>query len=166
MVITQRTGNDDDYKVRVHVKRPNENLIAQLDYDFYDIQNNNKAQKKRVEYNYSKSWGYGSPAIQYCASRMFEISIVWEEAPNNQVQCALVGNDVTDKLAYVHEPSQPIKILNPRDEHNLTQPAPIPLGNLKDQKEFEELVRNKNPVTGEVNGPKEDPLKHGSDWSY
>ncbi|CAJ0752602.1 12709_t:CDS:2 [Entrophospora sp. SA101] len=95
--------------------------------------------------------------------------LVWEEAPNNQVQCALVGNDVTDKLAYVHEPSQPIKILNPRDEHNLTQflrPAPIPLGNLKDQKEFEELVRNKNPVTGEVNGPKEDPLKHGSDWSY
>ncbi|CAG8687550.1 22405_t:CDS:2 [Dentiscutata erythropus] len=79
------------------------------------------------------------------------------------------------------------------------RPGPIPLGDPKEQKEFEELVRKnqgsftsaimaveeeelqahpdareklptefegeKNPVTGEIGGPKQDPLKHG-DWSY
>ncbi|CAG8538535.1 hypothetical protein C2G38_2109083 [Gigaspora rosea] len=79
------------------------------------------------------------------------------------------------------------------------RPGPIPLGDPKEQKEFEESVRKnqgtftsatiaveeeelqvhpdarekllpefegeKNPVTGEIGGPKQDPLKHG-DWSY
>ncbi|CAG8584093.1 6660_t:CDS:2 [Dentiscutata heterogama] len=80
---------------------------------------------------------------------------------------------------------------------SLKRPGPIPLGDPKEQKEFEELVRKnqgsftsaimaveeeelqvhpdareklpaefegeKNPVTGEIGGPKQDPLKHG-DW--
>ncbi|KAG7876680.1 hypothetical protein KL938_004292 [Ogataea parapolymorpha] len=29
-----------------------------------------------------------------------------------------------------------------------------------------EFEGNVNPKTGEVNGPKQDPLKHGSDWSF
>lgn len=75
------------------------------------------------------------------------------------------------------------------------RPGPVPLGNPEEQKEFEELVRRKqgtfitetedekavhpdfrekpspqfegdrNPSTGEVGGPKQDPLVHG-DWSY
>ncbi|CAJ0848198.1 9018_t:CDS:2 [Entrophospora sp. SA101] len=84
--------------------------------------------------------------------------LVWEEAPNNQNS---YNHD--KKFIFYYYSTGPFD-----------RPAPIPLGNLKDQKEFEELVRknqgsfisNKNPVTGEVNGPKEDPLKHGSDWSY
>ncbi|CAG8648927.1 10395_t:CDS:1, partial [Acaulospora morrowiae] len=75
-----------------------------------------------------------------------------------------------------------------------SRPGPVPLGNPEEQKEFEELVRkknqgslstneelqvhpdlrdkppsqfegDKNPLTGEIGGPKQDPLRHG-DWSY
>ncbi|EJD02600.1 uncharacterized protein FOMMEDRAFT_65032, partial [Fomitiporia mediterranea MF3/22] len=69
----------------------------------------------------------------------------------------------------------------------LNRPKPPPLLP-KDQREFEELVRaaastnsalhpdarrppppefegDTNPVTGEVGGPKREPLRHG-DWSY
>ncbi|CAG8635414.1 7690_t:CDS:1, partial [Scutellospora calospora] len=35
--------------------------------------------------------------------------LLWEDDPGNQVEYALVGNDVTDKLAYVHEPGNPLK---------------------------------------------------------
>ncbi|RHZ51267.1 hypothetical protein Glove_481g95 [Diversispora epigaea] len=74
------------------------------------------------------------------------------------------------------------------------RPSPVPLGNPEEQKEFEELVRknqgsfsteidekelhpdlrekpspkfegDKNPLTGEIGGPRQDPLMHG-DWSY
>ncbi|CAG8502247.1 5743_t:CDS:1 [Paraglomus occultum] len=74
------------------------------------------------------------------------------------------------------------------------RPGPLPLGDPEEQKEFEELVKkqhlvataddeerlthpdmrtepppefegDKNPVTGEIGGPKTDPLVHG-DWSY
>ncbi|RHZ63319.1 hypothetical protein Glove_330g99 [Diversispora epigaea] len=37
MVIVQRDGNGDDYKVKVRVKRLGENLIVQFEYNFYDI---------------------------------------------------------------------------------------------------------------------------------
>ncbi|CAG8457387.1 15838_t:CDS:2 [Funneliformis mosseae] len=82
-----------------------------------------------------------------------------------------------------------------------SRPAPVPLANPREQKEFEELVRknqgsftsdsvqmdeeellssthpdlrkkpppqfegDKNPETGEIGGPKQEPLIHG-DWSY
>jgi hypothetical protein len=72
------------------------------------------------------------------------------------------------------------------------RPGPLPLGDPAEQKEFEELVKqhqssmedeeeithadeqkkpppefegDKNPVTGEIGGPKRDPLVHG-DWSH
>ncbi|CAG8597027.1 1159_t:CDS:2 [Paraglomus occultum] len=84
----------------------------------------------------ARAVGYGAPARQFCASQMFEISIgdndnwskwvqakivVWEKDPGNQVEYALVGNDVTDQLAYAHEPRKSIKFLDPQDEPNLTQ---------------------------------------------
>ncbi|RIA98633.1 hypothetical protein C1645_749407 [Glomus cerebriforme] len=78
-----------------------------------------------------------------------------------------------------------------------SRPAPVPLEDPQEQKEFEELVRknlgsftsvnaqteeelthpdlrkrqppqfegDKNPETGEIGGPKQEPLTHG-DWSY
>ncbi|CAG8793573.1 11304_t:CDS:1, partial [Racocetra persica] len=81
-----------------------------------------------------KAGGYGAPAEQVCACMMFEISIgddhnwskwvqakilLWEEDPGNQVEYALVGNDVTDQLAYVHEPVNPLKFLDIGDETKL-----------------------------------------------
>ncbi|KAF8976299.1 putative mitochondrial protein, conserved [Entomortierella lignicola] len=67
-------------------------------------------------------------------------------------------------------------------------PAPIPLGDPKDQAEFERLIKNAesqpatshpdaktpvpdefegdtNPTTGEVGGPKREPVRFG-DWSF
>lgn len=45
---------------------------------------------------------------------------VWEEYPGDQVEDALIGNDVTDQLAYLHEPVNPVKFLDVRDEVILT----------------------------------------------
>ncbi|CAG8821622.1 36119_t:CDS:2 [Gigaspora margarita] len=43
MVIAQRTNNGDDHKVRVRVRRPNDNnMIVTFSYDFYDALNRNK----------------------------------------------------------------------------------------------------------------------------
>ncbi|CAG8477678.1 14965_t:CDS:1, partial [Racocetra persica] len=85
--------------------------------------------------NLRRAGGYGAPAEQVCASRMFEVSIgddhnwskwvqakilLWENDPGNQVEYALVGNDVTDKLAYVHEPGNSLKFLDIGDETKLT----------------------------------------------
>lgn len=74
----------------------------------------------------------------------------------------------------------------------LNRPGPMPLGNKKHQKEMLDLIRKKqnkdgsttgdfhddyvkkpnpefagdvNPKTGEVNGPKNEPVKH-NDWSF
>ncbi|KAI8595238.1 hypothetical protein EDD21DRAFT_297390, partial [Dissophora ornata] len=67
-------------------------------------------------------------------------------------------------------------------------PGPIPLGSSKDQAEFEQLVKSAestpatshpdakapvaqefegdtNPTTGEVGGPKREPVRFG-DWSF
>ncbi|GAB5592022.1 hypothetical protein Unana1_06922 [Umbelopsis nana] len=79
-----------------------------------------------------------------------------------------------------------------RYESSLNRPGPLPLGNKKKQQEMLDLIRKKqaemeasdnqmhpdaykkpepefegdvNPKTGEVNGPKNEPLKHG-DWSF
>ncbi|KAI9304846.1 hypothetical protein BJ944DRAFT_266197 [Cunninghamella echinulata] len=79
-----------------------------------------------------------------------------------------------------------------RSYSSLNRSGPIPLGNKKQQKEMLDLIRKKqqqnaqdvgglhddakqplkpefegdvNPKTGEVNGPKNDPLKH-KDWSF
>jgi hypothetical protein len=46
---------------------------------------------------------------------------VWEIDPGDEVEDALIGNDVTDQLAYVHEPKSPLKILDIVDEGRLTQ---------------------------------------------
>lgn len=76
---------------------------------------------------------------------------------------------------------------------SLNRPGPLPLGNKKQHKEMLELIRKKqakdassngtdlhddaikkpkpeftgdvNPKTGEVNGPKNEPVKH-NDWSF
>ncbi|CAG8787453.1 15947_t:CDS:1, partial [Acaulospora morrowiae] len=79
--------------------------------------------------------GYGAPAEQIRASKSLEVSIgddnnwtkwvrakslLWEERPGNQVEYALVGNDVTDQLAYIHEPGNPLKFLDIVDDARLT----------------------------------------------
>lgn len=76
---------------------------------------------------------------------------------------------------------------------SLNRPGPLPLGNKKQQQEMLDLIRKKqskdaasdindihddaikkpspefsgdvNPKTGEVNGPKNEPVKH-NDWSF
>ncbi|KAI8971347.1 hypothetical protein BDB01DRAFT_811469 [Pilobolus umbonatus] len=75
---------------------------------------------------------------------------------------------------------------------SLNRPGPIPLANKKQQKEMLDLIRKKqakdntstdelhddamkkptpefegdvNPKTGEINGPKNEPVKH-NDWSF
>jgi len=157
LVTVQRVNNGEDYKIRVRVRRPNENLFAQINYDFYDTQRNNKlytcvldtgAQETILPYYVKETlgtvgWsscqrmagGYGYPALMIGATDVFMVSIgddnnwtkwvpakiqVWEEYPGNQVGDALVGNDVTDQLAYLHEPVNPIKFLDVRDEVRLT----------------------------------------------
>lgn len=79
-----------------------------------------------------------------------------------------------------------------RNNSSINRPAPLPLGDKKKQQEMLDLIRKKqaemessssemhpdaykkpepefegdvNPKTGEVNGPKNEPLKHG-DWSF
>jgi hypothetical protein len=79
-----------------------------------------------------------------------------------------------------------------RHNNSMNRPAPLPLGDKKKQQEMLDLIRKKqeemesssnemhpdaykkpepefegdvNPKTGEVNGPKNEPLKHG-DWSF
>ncbi|KAG1046680.1 hypothetical protein G6F43_010842 [Rhizopus delemar] len=78
-----------------------------------------------------------------------------------------------------------------RTYSSLNRPGPLPLGNKRQQKEMLELIKKKqekdmnstelhqdvmkkpkpefegdvNPKTGEVNGPKTEPVKH-NDWSY
>ncbi|CAG8545522.1 14346_t:CDS:2 [Ambispora leptoticha] len=145
MMISQRANSGDDYKIRIRIRRPNEiNLIAIFSYDFYDTMNNNKKYTcvvdtgapesilpfhvKRIlgrqewSTNLRRAGGYGAPAEQVCASRMFEVQakiLLWENDPGNQVEYAL-GNDVTDKLAYVHEPGNSLKFLDIGDEIKLT----------------------------------------------
>ncbi|CAG8751719.1 15265_t:CDS:2, partial [Acaulospora morrowiae] len=141
MVIGQRTNNGADYKIRVRVRRPGENnLIALLPQDFYDTKNKNKkytcgAWEDGGSTLRLKAGGYGAPAEQIRASESLEVSIgddnnwtkwvrakflLWEERPGDQVEYALVGNDVTDQLAYVHEPGNPLKFLDIVDEARLT----------------------------------------------
>ncbi|CAG8462074.1 2035_t:CDS:2 [Ambispora leptoticha] len=157
MVIGQRANNGENYKIRVRVRRPGEsNIVAQLTYDFYDTRNNNKkytcvidtgAPNTILPYHVkrilgSREWstipriagGYGAPAQQIRASKIFEVSIgdnnwtkwvqarilLWQEKPGNQVEYALVGNGITDQLAYAHEPRNPLKFLNIADETRLT----------------------------------------------
>jgi hypothetical protein len=79
-----------------------------------------------------------------------------------------------------------------RHESSINRPGPLPLGDKKKHQEMLDLIRKKqaelqasdsemhpdaykkpapefegnvNPKTGEVNGPKNEPLKHG-DWSF
>ncbi|KAI8394189.1 uncharacterized protein BYT42DRAFT_553661 [Radiomyces spectabilis] len=85
-----------------------------------------------------------------------------------------------------------IRHISRRAYTSLNRPGPIPLGNKKQQQEMLDLIRKKNqqdmkdsgalhddarlqlepefegnvnPKTGEVNGPKNEPLRHG-DWSF
>ncbi|KAI7897928.1 uncharacterized protein BX663DRAFT_526478 [Cokeromyces recurvatus] len=85
-----------------------------------------------------------------------------------------------------------LSIIVRRTYTSLNRPGPIPLGNKKQQKEMLDLIRKKqledvnstnemhndviqkpkpefegdvNPKTGEVNGPKTEPVKH-NDWSF
>ncbi|GBB88927.1 hypothetical protein RclHR1_15540006 [Rhizophagus clarus] len=160
MVTTKRINNGNDYKVKACVRRPGEpGLFAQIDYDFYDIDNNNKRYQcvidtgapstifpyhvKRTFRNIKKEWnekaitssGYGEGALEYHSYKMFEVRIgddhnwskwvqtriaVWEPDPGDDVEDALIGNDVTDQLAYAHEPKSPLKFLDSADEDRLT----------------------------------------------
>ncbi|KAI9311598.1 hypothetical protein BX666DRAFT_1867860 [Dichotomocladium elegans] len=80
-----------------------------------------------------------------------------------------------------------------RSYTSFNRPAPLPLGNKKQNQEMLDMIRKKqetdaaaadgtlhddakvplepefegnvNPKTGEVNGPKNEPLRHG-DWSF
>ncbi|CAG8619491.1 uncharacterized protein OCT59_019644 [Rhizophagus irregularis] len=82
------------------------------------------------------SSGYGEGANEIYATRMFEVRLgdkhdwtkwvqakisVWEQDPGDEVEHALIGNDITDQLAYAHEPKRPIKFLDSTDEEKLTQ---------------------------------------------
>ncbi|KAF0519694.1 hypothetical protein F8M41_016498 [Gigaspora margarita] len=136
------TGHENEWvTIRIRIRRPNENnLIAIFSYDFYDTMNNNKKYTcvvdteapesilpfhvKRIlgrqgwSTNLRRAGGYGAPAEQ---SKWVQAKILlWENDPGNQVEYALVGNDVTDKLAYVHEPGNSIKFLDIGDETRLT----------------------------------------------
>ncbi|KAF0373743.1 ATP dependent DNA helicase [Gigaspora margarita] len=103
MVIAQRTNNGDDHKGWSSIV-----VIAK---------------------------DYSTPTRHIHASMMFKVSIgddynwtkwvqakilLWEGDPGNQVEYALVGNDVIDQLAYIHEPENPLKFLNLEDETRLT----------------------------------------------
>ncbi|CAG8756385.1 31567_t:CDS:2, partial [Racocetra persica] len=71
--------------------------------------------------------GYGAPSRVFLASCPFLVSIgdstnwtkwvqtdtlrVLEMDPGDHVTCSLVGNDVLDQLAYVHEPQNELKFL-------------------------------------------------------
>ncbi|RHZ81482.1 hypothetical protein Glove_120g195 [Diversispora epigaea] len=95
-------------KIKVRVKRPGENLIVQLECDFYDIAYNNK------KYQYEKGGEYNQTNSQ-------SKDCTLGRRTGNQAQYALVGNDITDQLAYAHESSQPMKFIDLRDEPRLAQ---------------------------------------------
>ncbi|CAG8644888.1 12763_t:CDS:2 [Ambispora gerdemannii] len=45
----------------------------------------------------------------------------WVTVHNQKVGCALIGNDITNQLAYVHEVGKPINFLDRQDEPKLTK---------------------------------------------
>ncbi|CAG8641012.1 11386_t:CDS:2 [Ambispora leptoticha] len=135
--------------VRIRGRRPNENIMIVFSYDFYDACAVDTGAPETILLYHVKrilgrrGWsaitmiagGYGAPAEQIRASMMFEVSIgddnnrskwvqarilLWEDYSGDQVECALVGNDVTDQLAYAHEPGNPLKFLDIVDEARLT----------------------------------------------
>ncbi|CAG8738090.1 uncharacterized protein OCT59_004638 [Rhizophagus irregularis] len=80
--------------------------------------------------------GYGGGVTEIHANKMFEVHLsdrcnwtkwvpakitVCDQKPGDEVEHALIGNDVTDQLAYAHEPNRPIKFLDSTDEEKLTQ---------------------------------------------
>ncbi|CAB4402018.1 unnamed protein product [Rhizophagus irregularis] len=80
--------------------------------------------------------GYGGGIAEIHANKMFEVCLsdrhnwtkwvtakitVWDQKPGDKEEHALIGNDVTDQLAYVHEPNCPIKFLDNTDEEKFTQ---------------------------------------------
>ncbi|CAB4392280.1 unnamed protein product [Rhizophagus irregularis] len=82
------------------------------------------------------SSGYKENANEIHATRMFEVRLgdkhdwtkwvqakisVWEQDPGNEVGHALIGNDITDQLAYTHELKRPIKFLDSTDKEKLIQ---------------------------------------------
>ncbi|POG59830.1 hypothetical protein GLOIN_2v1487515 [Rhizophagus irregularis DAOM 181602=DAOM 197198] len=114
--------------VKACVKRPGEpGLFAQIDYDFYDIDNNNKRYQCVIDTDAIASSGYGEGALKYHSYKMFEIWIgddhnwskwvqtkiaVWEADSGDQVEDILIGNNITDQLAYVYKPKSPLKFLD------------------------------------------------------
>ncbi|CAB5340403.1 hypothetical protein RhiirA5_438583 [Rhizophagus irregularis] len=140
MATTKRINNENDYefnffqiKVKACVRRPGEPvLFTQIDYDFYDIDNNNKRYQCVID---TASSGYGEGALEYYSYKMFEIWIgddynwakwvqtkiaVWEADSGDQVEDILIGNNITDQLAYVYKPKSPLKFLDGTDEASLT----------------------------------------------
>ncbi|CAH1764829.1 6634_t:CDS:2 [Entrophospora sp. SA101] len=96
MVISQRANSGDDYKVRIRIRRPNENNLIVI----FSILG-----RQGCSTNLRRAGGYGAPAEQVCAARVFEVSIgddhnwskwvqakilLWENDPGNQVEYALV----------------------------------------------------------------------------
>ncbi|RUP03408.1 hypothetical protein BC936DRAFT_140579 [Jimgerdemannia flammicorona] len=143
-VDSKRTADGSDHKVQVRVRRigaSNEG-IATIPYDFVDKGSRKPytcvidtgAPATVLPYDIRLQLGKlgWTPAEQICACRPFEVSIgddnhwtkwvqiqgllVWEKDPGDQVKYALVGNDVTDQLAYAHEPKGVKRFLDASDE--------------------------------------------------
>ncbi|GES89486.1 hypothetical protein GLOIN_2v1480732 [Rhizophagus clarus] len=110
MVTVRRVNNGDDYKIRVRVKRPNENLIVQIPYDFYDA-------KRNKLYSCVLDTGAPETILPYYVKETLG-DAGWDNY-QCQVEDALVGNDFTDQLAYLHEPFSPVKFLDVGDEVRL-----------------------------------------------
>ncbi|KAF9437422.1 putative mitochondrial protein, conserved [Entomortierella beljakovae] len=104
-------------------------------------------------------------------------------------------NPLTTSTTAIHSVPRVSAIISPAIYHKSYStgirpraPGPIPLGSVKDQAEFEKLVKmaesepatshpdakvpvpeefegDTNPATGEVGGPKREPVRFG-DWSF
>ncbi|CAJ0627512.1 10890_t:CDS:2 [Entrophospora sp. SA101] len=120
-VISQSTNSGDDYKVRIRVRRPNENnLIAIFSYDFYDTMNNNK----RWSTNPKRAGGYGAPAEQIYAFEMFEVSIGDDNNWSKWVQAKI--------LLWEYDPDQNLDF---EDNYHNDSLSPVP-DSQREQKDY------------------------------
>ncbi|ODV83428.1 hypothetical protein CANARDRAFT_30042 [[Candida] arabinofermentans NRRL YB-2248] len=73
-----------------------------------------------------------------------------------------------EKLIQVANTQVTIEDYNAELGYEVDAPPKVDVGEFSPElfKIIPEFEGNVNPATGEVNGPKQDPLKHGSDWSF
>ncbi|CAG8496624.1 18497_t:CDS:2 [Gigaspora rosea] len=118
--------------VRIRIRRPNDNnIIVTFSYDFYDILHNKKytcvvdtgAPNTILPHHARRILGRKGWSRVVTIARGYVVQakiLLWESDPGDQVEYALVGNDVTDQLAYIYEPGNLLKFLNLEDETRLT----------------------------------------------